>query len=947
MNTDLVSLPELPSDKSIANRKQLQSVELKYGANIYGMRIRLPELFHDFDPLRSGLMTESRFIRCIAGSLERGKGHHLTPEEVQIIVEEYRVPNSNMIKWREFVDNIDKVFGAQAFKVGEVPIQNVELPFRRPVSPKSLATLKEVLKRLKAYGQHHGTDPKSWFTDFDKHKKGWVNYNQFRRGMPQNLLSIDEEDLLLERYGDSHSETVNYFKLHTDVTRKPPRPALYETQLLHRFKNVPGDYPPIGTEEVLHTTVTTNEEPLDTIVEDKIKQFVYKNRLRLTEFFKDYDRHNSGVVTQSQFLTGIVLARLPVEESGLQVLVKKYATADGRANYRDMCIFTINNLEQNPLCDLKPPSREWLIQSSNPLEPSEEESFKKIIHRLHTLMKERRLLLSPFFKDYEKYLGNMGRVTKSHFSRLLTMMGLNLSEEDLHILFRKYSDEKDGRINYMEFIRNVDPETYNHFRQTHGKGDKTSSTSAQSKGNRKRQPDIKELMDKIQIYVVSKRVQISEFFRDFDKLRSYSIRKEDFVRGVHKIGQKLNDEDIDLICQHYKDELFGESHLESKPTFVHVQGTELTPFSNTLQNRLTPKEEEILARTMENFINHLRIQKDSVKPFFEDLDKVASGLGHVTKSQFRQCLTFMGYEVKEEEFEVLCKRWAKTPPLQKEEYNYINDVGTNICYFLFLKELENRVEMEERELNGKVMIKSLGLKKKLNLNTNSQPNTTEFDQLMMKIKMKAKSERIRVIDFMSDFDHLRHGKISPDEFKRACKVLFSDLTNVMYINLMIEQADLALLEKHFQGPQNTVRYVDFSDEVESVFTKKGLEKAPTEGLVDFNVYSNGWETDTMVNQLSPAKEIILQQVMKRLQERINQRRIDAFSYMEDYDFVKEGTITTNQFRSVLNRMNLGVSDQEFEVLAQFFASNHSMTRINYRNLAEYWGIEKSCGSLSM
>ena len=96
----------------------------------------------------------------------------------------------------------------------------VSLPFRKTVSPQSENILRSVLDRMKAYGISHGSDIKSWFHDFDTHRKGWINYNQFRRGMPLDLLSPEESDLILVRYGDGQSGTVNYFKLFTDVTRK-------------------------------------------------------------------------------------------------------------------------------------------------------------------------------------------------------------------------------------------------------------------------------------------------------------------------------------------------------------------------------------------------------------------------------------------------------------------------------------------------------------------------------------------------------------------------------------------------------------------------------------------------------------------------------------------------------------------------------------------------------
>jgi hypothetical protein len=96
--------------------------------------------------------------------------------------------------------------------------------------------------------------------------------------MPQNLISPAEEDLLLARYGDPGTETVNYFKLHTDVTRKEPRIRAPEQQLVAKQK-VEGDHAderwlPIGTEEVLSHHYGAKNTPVEE-VEDKIKQCMF------------------------------------------------------------------------------------------------------------------------------------------------------------------------------------------------------------------------------------------------------------------------------------------------------------------------------------------------------------------------------------------------------------------------------------------------------------------------------------------------------------------------------------------------------------------------------------------------------------------------------------------------------------------------------------------------
>lgn len=57
-------------------------------------------------------------------------------------------------------------------------------------------------------------------TIFISYRVGYITINQFRRGLPQNLLSLEEEDLLMSAYSDDITGTVNYFKMNTDVNRK-------------------------------------------------------------------------------------------------------------------------------------------------------------------------------------------------------------------------------------------------------------------------------------------------------------------------------------------------------------------------------------------------------------------------------------------------------------------------------------------------------------------------------------------------------------------------------------------------------------------------------------------------------------------------------------------------------------------------------------------------------
>ncbi|KAJ1550164.1 hypothetical protein HK096_008403, partial [Nowakowskiella sp. JEL0078] len=496
----------------------------------------------------------------------------------------------------------------------------------------------------------------------------------------------------------------------------------------------------------------------------------------------------------------------------------------------------------------------------------------------------------------------MGRVSRSHFSRLLSTMKLGASDEDLHILFRKFEDGKNGYINYMEFVHAIDPETYEHLIK-----ESIESSVASISPSKLTLFTADEIMTRLRSHARAKRIRVAEFFRDFDKLRSYSIPRHDFIRGINRIGLAMGADELEAIATKYVDmerrgfcqwkdfekdieRVFGETRLEARPSInPKTELMETNPFVTGI--KLTSGELQKLEAVLIGMREHLQIRQTSVKPFFKDFDKLCTG--HVSKSQFRQCLTYMGIIVPDDEFEVLCKRWSKKSA-------NIND--NRICYLAFLKELESGFvefdqsfaggwEEEEGGIFAEIPADSTNSESETTVkNSSVQKNfSTDFqgvEHLLKRIKTRVKTERIRVIDLMMDFDHLRSGKITPNEFRRVLKVVFVNLT----------EAELTTLEKTFssQSEPKYVEYIKFSDALESVFTKKGFEYEPTSEPEEFTdyCYENGIGSQQDFSYknilLMKSNEIsVLRNVTLRLAEKVRQKRIDLLSYLEDFDFVKE------------------------------------------------------------
>ncbi|KAJ3093013.1 hypothetical protein HK102_013287, partial [Quaeritorhiza haematococci] len=420
------------------------------------------------------------------------------------------------------------------------------------------------------------------------------------------------------------------------------------------------------------------------------------------------------------------------------------------------------------------------------------------------------------------------------------------------------------------------------------------------------------------------------FFRDYDKLRSSSIPRHEFIRGVHALGARLEGEELEVLADGYLDgeraglcrwkdfqvdvdKVFAEGHLENQPRVMNENGLNEDPF--VVESALTLKERRILRRILENIREHLRLRQISIKPFLKDFDKHYSGF--VTKTQFRQCLTYMKCLVTDEEFDVLCKNWLKP------------DSHDRVCYMKFLEELEHGEGLSPYR-NGGARAEELGSPRSVvegtpkNFTVRSTLSPHHVKLLQNRIKTKVKIERIRLLDSMQDFDRLRHGKITKNEFRRSLRLIFE-----------LTENELSTLESLYQaqGEPNMVDYVKFNDEIERVFTEKELEKSPLkepEGFTEF-VRENGVEP--FMNVLSPEETKVLGHVIARLSGIVRRHHIDILSYLEDYDYWKEGTITTNQLRSCLATHKMPVDERELQVIAHRFAVDKAFERVEYRAFA--------------
>lgn len=139
--------------------------------------------------------------------------------------------------------------------------------------------------------------------------------------------------------------------------------------------------------------------------------------------------------------------------------------------------------------------------------------------------------------------------------------------------------------------------------------------------------------------------------------------------------------------------------------------------------------------------------------------------------------------------------------------------------------------------------------------------SAEMNALLCKVKDAVMRSRIRLGEFLQDHDPLRKGTIDATKFRTTLYAQKIQLTTEEYQKL----------EDYYRDPQDPIkiRYFDFNQDVENIFTLKDLEKDPTKTLSSYKAPSILDPKDV----LNEAEEQELGECMKRIGLDVKLRRL--------------------------------------------------------------------------
>ncbi|KAG8462710.1 hypothetical protein KFE25_004686 [Diacronema lutheri] len=608
---------------------------------VYKRRLRLKERFVEFDSLRTGAISVHKFRTAlsIAGLDD------LSDKEYATLAAAYAGPTPDSVKYIDLINYLEQAFvvpDMERYPAATVPVL-AAASIRKPLPTLSDAQEAEVAALIARMRKHVLINRLAVKQPFDDFARGSgtihrVTRSQFRQvlGWLHIELTNAEAELLCAKLDTHNDRTCNYLEfavlVDPSVAAALP-PALggsIETKKLHsgfRTSHVasaqPNGYqpgrPPVTLDEprlpLREPPPPSDADALAALLR-RCAEKVATNRVRLVDFFADYDKGRSGKISIPAFRTALSIAfdRLCIEltEAEFVLVATRYAASltDGSAAVRwrafiddiEELLAPPRGIEQAPLME----PVQHAVCASDKLRPppaGREAEWEALRARIRKQTADRSLLLRPPFDDLSR-TGTarlVDHVTRTQFQQGLVTLGLSVSRDELEILFHRYDTARDSTVHYVLFAAEMDDyETFSHRLSTWNRGigdggfnkPKTFAPDPNlpygtyvQPGRAEPTADVPRLpgtptppvepgaiVRELQLCARRYGIRVSDFFVDFDRHRSRKLSPAHFriaLRGAFERRLALSEAQVVALIRAYAaGDGGGGGGSDAQPTLV-------------------------------------------------------------------------------------------------------------------------------------------------------------------------------------------------------------------------------------------------------------------------------------------------------------------------------------------------------------------------------------------
>lgn len=444
-----------------------------------------------------------------------------------------------------------------------------------------------------------------------------------------------------------------------------------------------------------------SEEEVGRIIQD-IQVFAFPRRIRLREFFTDFDPLRSGRCTRPHFARALDMAGMSLSEREIDILGDHFQETGGRVqkpqnvNYAKFCqaideVFNTGDPVQRMTSS--PSTTQMMGASFHRNSVDDEERMLNLLHRVAMLCKTRGVVLKYCYTDHDRAPiaspsrvnpKTGGKVTKNQFIRNFPFKK-DISERDLDLLAERYrvggSDgTSHGDIHFMALHNDIS-EAMQHEMPPFPRSDLFLKHDDTEWSHQRLHP-----VQKIQSKVVERRVRLYEHFQDFDALRKgvCTIGQVKTVFTMMGIAKEIDRVEFDTVAAAYMredgmfcykdfcadiDRGFTMPNLERDPLAM----TTMPDAASTAPGRrnkmaMTPSKIQRVTELEDKMRSRVRKRGIYLKPAFQDMDRTNNG--HVTRNQFARVMHMLGFELDEVAIGLLCGVYCDLG--NHNDFNYID-----------------------------------------------------------------------------------------------------------------------------------------------------------------------------------------------------------------------------------------------------------------------------------
>jgi len=258
-----------------------------------------------------------------------------------------------------------------------------------------------------------------------------------------NLIPPEEQlfQILLRKYFDKGNiREINYFKFCADIDKPEdmfvqytPKNPVEEVPILngtlrdagHTYFNCTTEGLDVINNRFMQKRVEQFNSPLD--VEKRLQHAVVMKRVRVEEFFFDFDKLRRGKVTKTQFESILSMLNFNLTREEFSSLANKYKTNDPdfHVNYKAFCAningaFTTYGIQKQPTAPVAPVTTDNTVLARRKyLDINDEEAdhLNGILCEYRKAVTIKRIHLKPMFQDFD--ITKNQHVTKHQFLRTL------------------------------------------------------------------------------------------------------------------------------------------------------------------------------------------------------------------------------------------------------------------------------------------------------------------------------------------------------------------------------------------------------------------------------------------------------------------------------------------------------------------------------------------------